>query len=299
MFLNYFSRMDNWPIFKLNGMKNKLILWGCLIISAPALSFDVETATVKLHDDLNAGDSAAFFGHFYPNATLYNLGPNGPEMLELKAFSPVLKKFKNKEYREDFTKIEVRSLESGLISVDVAFNFFINETFAFAGVDHVVWIEDPNGYRIINLYTGALKPKFTTEGGGTAQMAKLDALMDQWHKDVATYDQERYFNFMSSGFIFLGTDPTERWTKEEFLTFCQPYFERRSTWYFTPNWRNWYVNDDGSVAWFEESIATQMEECRGSGVLVRENNSWKIAHYNLSVLIENEKMDKFIKLRKK
>jgi len=30
-----------------------------------------------------------------------------------------------------------------------------------------------------------------------------------------------------------------------------------------------------------------------------ENGSWKIAYYNLTVLIENEKMDQFIKLRDK
>ena len=31
----------------------------------------------------------------------------------------------------------------------------------------------------------------------------------------------------------------------------------------------------------------------------KENGVWKIAHYNLTVLIENDKTDKFIKLRKK
>ena len=47
------------------------------------------------------------------------------------------------------------------------------------------------------------------------------------------------------------------------------------------------------------SLSTQMEDCRGSGVLIKENGFWKIAHYNLAVVIENEKMQKFIKLRRK
>ncbi|MCC7453340.1 MAG: nuclear transport factor 2 family protein, partial [Crocinitomix sp.] len=75
--------------------------------------------------------------------------------------------------------------------------------------------------------------------------------------------------------------------------------DRKSTWDFKTNWRNWYFSSDQTVAWFEESLATQMEECRGSGVLIKENGFWKIAHYNLAVVIENEKMQKFIKLRRK
>jgi hypothetical protein len=42
-----------------------------------------------------------------------------------------------------------------------------------------------------------------------------------------------------------------------------------------------------------------MDECRGSGVFQKVEGEWKLYHYNLTVLIENEKMDKFIKLRKK
>ena len=53
------------------------------------------------------------------------------------------------------------------------------------------------------------------------------------------------------------------------------------------------------TAWFEESLDTWMKECRGSGVLVYENASWKLSHYNLTVLIENEKVGKFIKLKEK
>ena len=47
-----------------------------------------------------------------------------------------------------------------------------------------------------------------------------------------------------------------------------------------------------------------MEECRGSGVIVREKLSnkkdswkWKLKYYNLTVTIENEKIKDFINLR--
>jgi hypothetical protein len=52
------------------------------------------------------------------------------------------------------------------------------------------------------------------------------------------------------------------------------------------------------VAWFDEELATWMNTCRGSGILIKEKNKWKLAYYNLTVLIENEKMKSFIELRK-
>ena len=180
------------------------------------------------------------------------------------------------------------------------FSFYINEELAFSGVDHSLWIKKADGtYRITELYTGALQPKFSNAQGEGQLESQLNALLDKWHRDVAEIKFGEYFAFMSEDFIFLGTDPSERWTKAEFETFCKPFFDKKSTWDFTPNWRNWYLSHDGQTAWFEESLNTWMEECRGSGVLKQVNGEWKIAHYNLTVLIENEKVDKFIKLRKK
>lgn len=127
---------------------------------------------------------------------------------------------------------------------------------------------------------------------------QLDSKMDQWHVDVATFKLEAYFGFMHESFIFLGTAPGERWNKTEFRNFSAPYFEKESTWDFKSFARNWYLSDDGKVAWFEEDLNTWMADCRGSGVLIKTNGNWQIAHYNLTVLIENEKIQEFISLRK-
>ena len=127
----------------------------------------------------------------------------------------------------------------------------------------------------------------------------IHTMMDKWHKDVSDFNLNGYFEAMDDSFIFLGTDPNERWTKTQFHTFCKPYFDKKSTWNFTSNWRNIYLSEDGKPAWLEESLDSWMDECRGSAVLIKRNNIWKIAHYNLTVLIENEKMTDFLKLRKK
>jgi hypothetical protein len=207
----------------------KRVLFVCLISALPrlALSFDFYQETQNLLKNLNAGDSVSFFNHFKPEAQFHHVGENGIETLALQDFSPVLRKFKAGQYREDFTKVEVNDLETGLVYVDVYFTFYIDNQFSFAGVDHAIWIKSADTYKIVTLYSGALKPKFTSASGVSSISNSLNELMNKWHQDVATFQFEAYFDFMTSDFIFLGTDPTERWTKSEFEKFCQPLFRKK------------------------------------------------------------------------
>ena len=126
----------------------------------------------------------------------------------------------------------------------------------------------------------------------------LDQLIDNWHLAATQANFDTYFAFTSSNFVFLGTAPGERWTRPEFMAFCKPYFDKGKAWDFKPSNRNWQFAADGAVAYFDEDLVTWMESCRGSGICVLENGEWKIAYYNLTVLIENEKIKSFIKLRK-
>lgn len=132
---------------------------------------------------------------------------------------------------------------------------------------------------------------------GFAQ-SKLDEIIDQWHVDASKGNFESYFGVTNNQFIFLGTAPGERWNKEEFMGFCKPYFARGEAWIFYPSNRVWEFSKNKKVAWFDEDLSTWMEGCRGSGVMVKEKGKWKLAYYNLTVLIENEKIQPFIELRK-
>jgi len=51
------------------------------------------------------------------------------------------------------------------------------------------------------------------------------------------------------------------------------------------------------MAWFDEDLNTWMRGCRGSGIMIKKKGEWKLVYYNLTVLIENEKIQKFIDLR--
>ena len=134
---------------------------------------------------------------------------------------------------------------------------------------------------------------------GFSQNETLDQLINQWHQDATGAAFSAYFDVTSSDFIFLGTAPGERWNKDDFQMFCKPYFDKGAAWDFKPFNRKWNYSKDGNIAWFDEDLKTWMEECRGSGICVKEGADWKIAYYNLHVLIENEKIQEFITLRKK
>lgn len=134
---------------------------------------------------------------------------------------------------------------------------------------------------------------------GAPKKGELDKLVDQWHVSAATNDFNAYFDFMDKGFIFIGTAPNERWNKTDFATFSKPYFDKGKAWDFKPKNRKWNFSMDGKTAWFDEELDTWMDGCRATGILVKVKKNWKIVHYDLHVLIENEKMVDFLELRKK
>ncbi|MFN8273686.1 MAG: nuclear transport factor 2 family protein [Flavobacteriaceae bacterium] len=126
---------------------------------------------------------------------------------------------------------------------------------------------------------------------------EIDALLNQWHKDAAVADAEAYFGAMADDGIFIGTDATENWNKKQFQAFAKPYFDKGKAWDFKPFERHIYLSADGKTAWFDELLDTWMKICRGSGVLQKEGNAWKIKHYVLSTTVPNDNINEVVKIK--
>ena len=122
--------------------------------------------------------------------------------------------------------------------------------------------------------------------------------LDAWHKAAAKANFDDYFKLMTDDAIFIGTDPTENWTLQEFKEFSRPYFEAGKAWDFKAIERNIYHEENRRIAWFDELLDTHMGICRGSGVMVKENGKWKVQHYVLSITIPNENVDEITLLKK-
>ena len=118
----------------------------------------------------------------------------------------------------------------------------------------------------------------------------LNLLMDQWHHNAATGNYDAYMGAMSTGGVYIGTDATEHWTTAEFSKWCKPWFDRGHTWSFKAINRHIFLNADLTMAWFDEVLTTRMGLCRGSGVISRHGEGWKIEQYVLSPTVPNELM---------
>jgi hypothetical protein len=128
--------------------------------------------------------------------------------------------------------------------------------------------------------------------------AEINLVLDNWHLAAAETNFNNYFNAMAEDAIFIGTDATENWNKQEFIKFAKPFFDRGKAWSFTVLERNIYFSSDKKTVWFDELLNTQMKICRGSGVLVRdEKGNWKIKHYVLSMTIPNDNTDEVVKIK--
>jgi hypothetical protein len=125
---------------------------------------------------------------------------------------------------------------------------------------------------------------------------EITTLLDNWHKAAADANFDAYFSAMHSESIFIGTDATENWNKEQFIAFAKPYFDKGKAWSFTALERSIYFDKSGKIAWFDELLDTQMKICRGSGVLLKVGKEWKIKHYVLSMTIPNENTSEVIKI---
>lgn len=121
-------------------------------------------------------------------------------------------------------------------------------------------------------------------------------MITEWHNDASVANGDAYFSLMTDDAIYIGTDKTELWTKEEFESFAKPYFDAGKAWDFKTISRNIYFSTDKKVAWFDELLNTWMGVCRGSGVLENIDGEWKLKHYHLSVTVPNEKVKEFIEL---
>ena len=131
----------------------------------------------------------------------------------------------------------------------------------------------------------------------TISKEKINFTLDSWHKAAAEANYNSYFSLMANDAVFIGTDATENWNKTAFEAYAKPYFDKGKAWNFTVLDRHIYFDKTGKTAWFDELLNTQMKICRGSGVLVKIANEWKIQQYVLSMTIPNDNSNEVIRIK--
>jgi hypothetical protein len=131
-----------------------------------------------------------------------------------------------------------------------------------------------------------------------AELAKqVNAFVDEWHDDAA-HARLAYFDKMAKDGVYIGTDKTELWHRDEFKAWAKRFFERKSAWSFHATRRNVYASADKSMIWFDELLDTQMGVCMASGVIHKTANGFEIVHYQLSMAVPNEVNSQVVKMVK-
>jgi ketosteroid isomerase-like protein len=138
-------------------------------------------------------------------------------------------------------------------------------------------------------------------GAAAAQQAErtaIDKTLDDFHDAAAHGDKDRYLGLMTDDAVFMGTDEWERWPKNpDFTDYVSSRFRDGTGWNYRSIAREVSIAPSGDVAWFDEVVFSETNgRFRGTGVLVKQDGGWKIAHYAMSFLIFNEDWQEVIEL---
>ena len=135
---------------------------------------------------------------------------------------------------------------------------------------------------------GAANANAATDAELTKQ---VNAFVDGWHDDAAN-TRMAYFDKIAKDGVYIGTDRSELWTRDEFKAWSKKYFDAKSAWTFKATRRNVYASADKSLIWFDELLDTKnMGHAMASGVIRKTANGFEIVHYQLSLAVPNEVID--------
>jgi ketosteroid isomerase-like protein len=123
----------------------------------------------------------------------------------------------------------------------------------------------------------------------------IATVLEDWHDAADKGDGNRYFRHLADDFVFLGTDPGERWTLSQFHARFDTTFDGHHAWTYVPKGRHVSFSGNRNIAWFDEKVVSpKYGELRGTGVLIRSQGVWKIAQYNLTLVVPNAVWSKVI-----
>ena len=256
---------------------------------------------------MKAGDTTGLRAWFHPDATLHSVvtKPDGETVVSSGSIDRWFKGIQGADagaWEEQLHYSEVRT-DGHLASAWTPYVFNYKGELHHCGTNTFQLVKDgPAGqWRILHITdTRRDAEGDCTPVATTSPAAAIDSLASRWHAAAARADSAAFFDRMTDDAIYIGTDKTEHWTKVQFLEFASPYFARGKAWAFKATERHIFYDPNRQTAWFDELLDTWMGPCRGTGVVVRDGaDGWKIAHYTLSVTVDNEKIEGFIELTRK
>jgi metallo-beta-lactamase class B len=147
------------------------------------------------------------------------------------------------------------------------------------------FVDREESKRYVELWRGIVEAQVLLQEA----MKAVDEVLDRFHRAAAEADAETYFSLLEEEAVYIGTDAGERWSVDDFRAFAKPYFDRGQGWTYVPTSRNIDLDEDRSTAWFDEMLENDSYgTTRGTGVLTKTPDGWRIVQYHLTIPIPNE-----------
>lgn len=138
----------------------------------------------------------------------------------------------------------------------------------------------------------AATPEVDAEPVPEPSKARLQAeaarVLDDWHRAASVGDERRFLDHFALDAVFMGPDPDERWDLATFSSYVRDAFAQQQNWSNQSVDRHMLFGPSMDVAWFDEKLDSGgFTGVRGTGVLRREDDTWKIVHYSMTYTIPN------------
>ena len=249
----------------------------------------------QMFDGMRAADSTMIQDLFTKEASLSSIFTNKDGEVvkrsgDISGFITAVGTPRQQLWDERIWSYEIK-IDGPMAQAWTEYTFYVDDRLSHCGVNVFEMIHLQDGWKI----SGITDTRRST-GCKTKEESDINELLDNWHRAAAKGDEEVFFNSMTEDGVYLGTDASERWLRDEMKEWSSQYFERDSAWSFTPLSRNVSLSEDKSLAWFDELLDTWMGPCRGSGVLILTEDGWKIKHYHLAIAVPNENVNDYLEL---
>ena len=179
-------------------------------------------------------------------------------------------------------------VDDGIASVWTPYEFYFEGKFSHCGVNSFQLMKVQSTWKITMITDTRRKTACPSD---QASITTIDSLVNLWHQAAAKADEDAFFGRMTGDGIYIGTDATERWLRDELREWSKEYFKKETAWDFKPLSRNITIGPGGQMAWFDELLDTWMGTCRSTGIMERFDGEWKIIYYHLSIALPNDKLD--------
>ncbi len=276
-----------------------LLLFICSLLHAQTEELSAVHETInKLFDGMRAGDSTMVRSVFDPSARLQTTFTDreGNPVLKsetIDGFAAAVGSPHDEVWDEKIWSFDAH-IDGNLATVWTDYTFYAGDKMSHCGVNAFHLYRSGEGWKITQITDTRRRTDCQTESTGDDLV--INNLLDAWHRSAAVADEDIFFGSMTADAIYLGTDASEKWLRDELKAWSEKYFARESAWNFKPKKREVYFSKNKQTAWFDELLDTWMGDCRGSGVLRKEKGEWKLAQYNLSMMIPNDQVNGIIKL---